>query len=240
MFVEKEFFIGLRDLEKGNKLSNTSLLSFLEDMGGIHSNIAGNGLNDIDKVKHTWILLGWKIELYKRPVYAETIRIKTWSRKMDKFYAFRDFELYNQSNEKIGIATSKWIYVNIETGKITKTNEELENKYQTENISVFENEDLEKLKVPENFENECEYKITKDMIDVNKHVHNIYFLNIAREVIPDSIYENNEFNSFEIMYKKEIKYGENVKCLFTEEEKNYSVIIKDNENNIHAIIQINK
>ena len=56
MFIEKEFFVGLRDLENRNKLSNTSLLSYLEDMGGVHSNLVGNGLNDIEKVKHTWIL----------------------------------------------------------------------------------------------------------------------------------------------------------------------------------------
>lgn len=240
MFVEKEFYIGLRDLEKKNKLSNTALLGYLEDMGGFHSNLVGNGLNDIEKVKHTWILLGWKIKLFSRPMYTDTLKIKTWSRKMDKIYAFRDFEIFDENNTKIGIATSKWVYVNIDTGRITKTTEELENKYGTENIKVFEEEDLEKLKVPETFLAECEYKITKDMIDINKHVHNIYFLDIAKEVIPEEVYYGNDFNYFEIMYKKEIKYGETVKCLFAEEEAYYTIVIKDKENNIHSIIKLYK
>lgn len=240
MFVEKEFFVGLRDLEKKNKLSNTALLSYLEDMGGLHSNLVGNGLNDIERVKHTWILLGWKIKLFNRPMYTDTLRIKTWSRKMDKLYAFRDFEIYDDKNNKIGIATSKWVYVNIDTGRITKTTVELEEKYGTEDIKVFEEEDLEKLKAPENFIEECEYKITKDMIDINKHVHNIYFLDIAKEVIPENIYNENEFNCFEIMYKKEIKYGETVKCLFSEEEEYYTIVIKNESEVIHAIIRLYK
>ena len=97
MFVEKEFYIGFRDLINFNKLSNTSLLSFLEDIAGYHSNSVGNGLNDIFKTKRSWVLLNWKVSLYKRPIYSETLKLKTWSRKMDKIYAYRDYEIFNNS-----------------------------------------------------------------------------------------------------------------------------------------------
>ena len=82
MFIEKEFFIGLRDLEKGNKLSNTALLGYLEDSGGVHSNIAGYGLNDLEKVKHSWILLGWKIQLFKRPIYNRKFKSENLVKKI--------------------------------------------------------------------------------------------------------------------------------------------------------------
>lgn len=239
MFVEKEFFVGLRDLEDKNKLSNTALLSYLEDMGGIHSNLVGNGLNDINTVKHTWILLAWKVKLFNRPKYADKIRVKTWSRKMDKIYAFRDFEIYDEQNNIIGIATSKWIYMNIDTWKITKTDKALEEKYGTEVRNVFEEEDIEKLKEPEAFTKECEYLITKDMIDINKHVHNIYYLDIASEVLPEEVYNQNQFNNFQIMYKKEIKCGEKVKVLYTAKENKHIIVIKSNdEKELHAIIEM--
>jgi len=51
MFVEYEVFIGFRDVSMGNKLSNTALLAYLEDAGGIHSNIAKLGLNDIPETR---------------------------------------------------------------------------------------------------------------------------------------------------------------------------------------------
>lgn len=240
MFLEKDFFIGLRDLEKWNKLSNTSLLSYLEDIGGIHSNIAGYGLNDIENVKCSWVLIGWKVKLFSRPKYADTLKIKTWSRKIHKIYAFRDFEIFNQNNERIGIATSKWILVNIETGKISKIEGEIGEKYKPESVKMFEEEDLEKLLIPDNFSKECDFKITKNLIDVNNHVHNIYYLDIAKEVIPEEVFEKNSFNSFEIMYKKEIKYGEVVKCLFSEEEDYCTVVIKGEEDITHSIIRLYK
>ena len=42
------------------------------------------------------------------------------------------------------------------------------------------------------------------------------------------------------MYKKEIKYGETVKCLFKEEEEYYTIVIKDIEGTIHSIIKLYK
>ena len=46
---------------------------------------------------------------------------------MDKLYAYRDFEIYC-NDELIGIATSKWILIDIESRKILKLDEELEEK----------------------------------------------------------------------------------------------------------------
>lgn len=241
MFVENEFFVRLRDVEKGNKLSNTALLSYLEDIGGIHSNIAGYGLNDIPKVKCTWILLNWKIKLFSRPFYNEKLKIKTWCRKLDRLYAFRDFEIFNENDERIGIATSKWVLINIETGKLLKLGDKIATGYGIENVNLFNEGDIAKLiELPE-FDIECNFKITKNLIDVNKHVHNIYYLDIAKEVIPDDIYAKNDFNYFEIMCKKEIKYGEEVKCLFKEDNDSYNIMIKSKDKNaLHSIIKLYK
>lgn len=41
MYIEQKFFVGLRDIDFKNNLKIKSLLSFLEDVGGTHSNIVG-------------------------------------------------------------------------------------------------------------------------------------------------------------------------------------------------------
>jgi len=64
MYIEQKFFIRLQDIGISNKVTNKALLSFLEDAGGIHSNIAGYGLNNIEKTKLSWVILNWKLNLY--------------------------------------------------------------------------------------------------------------------------------------------------------------------------------
>ncbi len=49
--------------------------------------------------------------------------------------------------------------------------------------------------------------IRKD-IDINKHMHNLYYLDLAYEALPDEIYNKRPFDYVRITYKKEIKLGE--------------------------------
>ncbi len=205
MFVEHEVFIGLRDVALNNKVTNTALLSYLEDAGGIHSNLVGYGLRDIPNVKKSWVLLGWKIEIFERPTYGDKISIKTWSRGIDKLYAYRDFEILDEAKKVIGIATSKWVLLDIKKGKITRISPEVEEAYTVESLRVFEEMDLEKLEEPKVFSGSTEFVVNRSLIDVNGHLHNIYFMDIANEVLPMEIYQNTELNHIRMMYKKEIK-----------------------------------
>lgn len=243
MFVEKEFYVGLNDIMTGKKLSNKAILKYLEDIAGIHSNMVGYGLNDIESVEHTWMLLAWKVQLHKRPIYSETITIKTWSRPMKNFYAFRDFQIFNENKELIGIASSKWVFINIVKEGIERIPQEVADLYQNETDHVFPDDDFGKLFETPNVDSCSDYKITRSMIDINNHVHNIHYLDIADEALPDSLYEK-EFNKFEIMYKKEIKrepYGTIVNCTCTNSPETNIIAVKSLDGKLlHAIIKLSE
>lgn len=240
MFVEHKFYIGLSDINPLKELNNTCLLRYLEDTAGIHSEIAGYGITDMNKTRKTWILLSWKVKVNKRPLINDTVTVKTWSRLIDKFYTYRDFEVRNQYNEVIAIITSKWVFVDIDKGKLIKVSEEVAESYKTETENaVFKEKDLEKLSEPKEYSSSILFKITRNMIDINKHLHNIYYLDIAKEALPEEIAFGNELNNFEIMYKKEIKLGEIVKALYSFEAGYHYVTIKsEDESIIHSIIRL--
>lgn len=240
MFVEHKFYIGLSDINPLKELSNTCLLRYLEDTAGIHSEIAGYGITDMNKTRKTWILLSWKVKILKRPLINDTLTVKTWSRLIDKFYAFRDFEVRDQYNEIIAKVTSKWVFVDIDKGKLIKVSDEVAKSYETETqTTVFPEKDLSKLQEPKEYKSSTLFKITRNMIDINKHLHNIYYLDIAKEALPEEVAFGNELNNFEIMYKKEIKLGETVKALYSFDNEYHYVVIKNkDESAIHAIIRL--
>ncbi len=240
MFVKHEFTVGLSDINQLNELSNSFFLRYLEDIAGFHSEMVGYGITDMKNTRRSWILLAWKVEIKNRPLVNDTLTIKTWSRSIDKFYAFRDFEVKNQYDETIAIATSKWLFVDIDKSKLVKVTNEVIDAYKQENISVFNEYDLPKLTEPENsYISEINFKITRNMIDINKHLHNIYYLDIAKEALPEDIAFSNELNSFDVMYKKEIKLGDMIKAFYTKQEDYHYVVIKDQEESIiHAIIRL--
>lgn len=236
------FEIGFRDVGKGTKLTNRALIGFLEDIAGMHSNAVGLGLNDVKSTNCSWILLNWKVRIIKRPTYGEQILVKTWSRKSDKIYTYRDFEVFDKDNNLLAIATTKWLLLNVETKKFEKITDEIVSKYEPENISVFKNEtEVNKILDPKTYSSCFTYDIQRKDIDMNKHMHNVYYLDIAYEALPSEVYKNCKFNNFEIMYKKEIKFGEKIKCFYSNiNDIHYITIKSEDETTLHSIIKFSK
>ena len=236
MFVEHEFFIGLRDIDFQNNLKIKSMFSFLEDIGGIHSNIAGYGLLDIPEKHKSWILLNWKLKFIRRPHYAEILKIKTWSRKIDKIYAYRDFEVFDENKELVAIASSKWVLVDTEKLSIIKIDEDMIKAYTTEEKQVFE-EEISKIIEPKDYIDSCEIQVTRDMIDINGHVHNLNYIDFAIQVVPFEVMRNAK--KVEVLYKKEIRDKSKVKCFYAiENDCHYAILKSEDEKNLHAIIKI--
>ncbi len=236
---ERDYKVGLNDLGKYNKISNKGILRILEDTGGIESENAGYGINDIKKTRLSWVLLAWKVKVIKRPIYNEKVKARTWEREANKIFAFRDYQIFNEKGELCVIATSKWTLIDIKTLKLAGIPEEVRNAYKISDQKVFEDE-IEKLKEPKTELTKEDYKVLRSQIDVNKHVHNLYYLDIAYEALPEEIYEQEEKDNIEIMYKKQIKLNDPIVCLYSNENNKNTVTIKSkDEKTLHAIISLN-
>ncbi len=235
---EKKYTLGLTDVGRKNKISNKAIIKMLEDVGGIESEKAGYGLNEIDTNHLSWVLLAWKVKVLRRPIYNEEVIARTWARNGNKVFTYRDYEIYDSNGNLCVIATSKWTLVDIRTLKLVGISEEVRSKYTFFNKSVFE-EEIEKLKEPKSVIKENDYKILRSQIDVNRHVHNLYYLDIAYEILPEDIYYGEEKDNIEITYKKQIKLNDDIMCKYTIEDGKDIVTIKSKDNKVlHAIVRL--
>lgn len=240
MIVEQEYSIKLSEINRENEATNKAILGILEDVGGIHSNIAGYGLLDIKNTHLSWVLLDWKVQIIRRPKYNEKIIAKTWSKESIKFYAYRDFEIYDTKGNVIVKAITKWVLINIQTEKLTRITPEILGKYEPElEKTVFENEDIEKVREPEKIISEVDYKVKRADIDVNNHMHNLNYLELVNEALPEEIYYGRELNNIRISYKKEIKLGETVKCQYSFENGKHIITVRSEDKKVlHSIIEV--
>lgn len=240
MIFTNNFRIGLSILTNDNYISNKGFLSLLQDIAEMHSSSVGYGITDIEKTNYSWALLNWKIKIITRPKYGEIITINTWSRYSTKLYSYRDFEILNSKGEVIAIATSKWILIDVQKGRVSKIEEELISKYNAENKSVFNIIDLPTLEEPTNYTNSIEYKIRKSDIDINNHVNNLCYLDIAYEAFPDDMYKLNQCNEFEILYKHQIKLDDKITAHYSfENNTNYIVVKSEDGKTLHSIMKFN-
>ncbi len=241
MIYTENFKMGLKDIGKDNKIKNRAILEFLENIGAYQSDLVGYGAEFTNKTGLAWVLLDWKLKVLKRAVYGDILKIKTWGRAMNKASSYRDFEIYNQKGELCAIATSKWAMVDIKKGKIVKLSEEIIEKYEPEEKSVFENKILEKIEISkeDNTYKTTKYKVNRKDIDLNGHMHNLYYLDLVYEALPEDIYINETFDNVRIHYKKEIKPKEILNCDYIFENEKHKVCIYNEDRTIlHAIGEV--
>lgn len=186
---EKEYTVGLTQVGNSNLLTNHGILELLESIACFHSDTVNFGINDIKDIGFTWMLLHWKVKVLKRVRYGDTITVKTWAGYANKFYTLRDFEIYDKNNELICIASSKWALIDINNKSISKITENIIGRYKAESKSVFNENDISKIKVSELPTSPCfDFKVLRRDIDVNEHMHNIYYLDYALEALPENVY----------------------------------------------------
>ena len=226
------------DIGTNSKITLKALVDTLQEAAISHSNQAGYGVNDIPNTHLAWLLLNWKIEIISYPKLNDNITVKTWPRIFDKLYSYRDFEVYDENNNIIAIASSKWFAIDTENKKIRKLTPEITGAYGgITQKEVLNSSFDEKIKEPKELKLNFNYTIQRRDLDTNNHVNNLHYIDYALETLDEDIYNNVAFNNIEIIYKKEIKLKENINCYYSFENNKHIITIKNNDNSIiHSII----
>ena len=227
MIVENKYIIKEEQVNDAKEFRTQELFEILTEMGGIHSEMIGNGAAVLMSKKLSWVLLTWIIKFIKRPNLNDEILVKTWVRKSDGITSVRDFEVYDANGEKIIIASSRWCLINLETRRPVRFDDELSNAYAPEDANAF-GEELPRVKEPLEYELEKEYEIQKADIDVNMHVHNSNYLDVAFGIIPNFDENMKNYDNVLIEFKKEIMYEDEVHVYYKNEEGQDIVALKVN------------
>ena len=234
------YTIKYSDVGVNNKLTLRALVETLQEAAIGHSEQAGYGVNNIENTHIAWLLLDWKVQIMSYPHSNESITVKTWPRSFDKLYSYRDFEVYDKDNNLIAVASSKWFAIDTENKKIRKLTPEITEAYgEPVTNSVFDEPFKNKIIVPEDLNLNFNYTTQRRDIDTNGHVNNLNYIYYALETLDEDIFNNTIFKNLEIVYKKEIKLKENIKCYYSLEDNKHIVTIKSEDDTIvHAIVKL--
>lgn len=225
------------DVNQDNKITNKGLLRFCQEASNCHSAAVGYGIHNDRKIVYNWVLINQKLEVFERPSWYTKLKIKTWSRGAKGVCFLRDFEIWDEKENLVCVASSRWVMVERESGKILRPVQQILDAYGTYVRSVFEGKS-KKLQEPSNSIKNFEYKVQNRDIDVNGHVNNLCYLDFAEETVPENV-SFNSFSTVEVLYKKEIKLHEVVSGFYFENESEFIVTIKsNNDDSVNAILKL--
>lgn len=225
MIFKTTFQTGFCDINKDKKITNRAILKYLEECSGRHSDTVKNGVADIIDDGITWVLLSWNLKVLNRPSYNSELTVHTYISGTTKLYVYRDFEVY-AGDTLVAVAESVWILVATKTMRPVRLSDDLIASYNPEyGRSAFDFPDTG-LKESETYDKVIDYYIRKTDIDINDHVHNLNYLDMAYEIMPDI-----EPDNVIIVYKKEIKYKTDVLVSLKTTDNTYQIKVSSKENN---------
>jgi medium-chain acyl-[acyl-carrier-protein] hydrolase len=144
------------------------------------------------------------------PENIEELTVKTEPRGYNKLFAMRDFEIIN-NGETLGRVASSWALVDMTTKNMTSVGNVFgESSY----MKPFEKRETDlnynKIKPIQKIDNEQIFNIRYDDIDVNTHVNNSNYIIWAFETLDINFRSTKKLKTLDMMFKKEIKYGQKV------------------------------
>ncbi|MGB1121679.1 MAG: acyl-[acyl-carrier-protein] thioesterase, partial [Saprospiraceae bacterium] len=113
------FQVRANEIDVNGKVAFHNLVNYFQEAAWLHVidlNITGEEMLKYDLM---WVLNRMKIEVFEYPKLHETVTVKTFPSGFDKYFFYRDLQLYNANNELIAQATSTWLLVNVKTRRLS-------------------------------------------------------------------------------------------------------------------------
>ncbi len=238
-FLDNECRVLASDVNSDMKITNIAILGMMEDVGSLHADSAGNGYVNISEHHLSWIIMQWKVRIYRRPAYGEKLVARTWVSGDKRVYAFRQYEFFDEKGETVIAASSKWVLNNTETGVIRIPKKVMDDYGVVEKTVFDEGNEMERISEPEEYSHIYDYIVPCTWIDVNGHMNNKFYIDVAYQALPIDVYMSGTFDSFEVMYKRECKLGDKLKCYYHFDGEKHIVSIKNEDSGLlNAIVRL--
>lgn len=166
-----------------------------------------------------WILYRWYIEMFDDINWRDEIEIHTYSNRIEGYLAYRNFDIY-KDDKLIAKAQTKWLLLDENHKRVIKIPNKLIEMYgQYGGFNAPEQE----IKALDSYRDTKKIMVRKSDIDMNIHVNNAAYLQYLYEGVD---LENKKVKTIEIIYKKELKYGDDVDLYYTDDKDEYQFILK--------------
>ena len=221
------------------EVTNKTIFEWMEDAASLHSDLNGCGMKNLETNGYSWVVIQWKVKVIRRVKYGETVTVNTWVSGRKKLYTFREFEFFDEEGNVVAIASSKWVLTHLEQGMISVPDDIIDGYGENMRTVFEEGNSMPRLKDPMDFSMPYEFKVPCTFIDVNDHVNNIFYLDIAYQAMPLEVFKNNRFDEIEIMYRKECKLNDKLMCYYHFDGTHHVVSIRDEDSKqLHVLVKL--
>ena len=205
------------DVDTKGRLRPYVLFSFMINSAWKHASTLGLGYQDLGDRNLMWVLSEFQLRLLQVASWRDGLVIETWGKKIERFYALRDFAVRSQKGERLALATGAWMILNKENYRPQRL-EQLMASFPWE----VEKSELEtKLRrIPEstNSQERKHYRVQYSDLDANNHVNAARYMQWVMDSYPRDIQEQRQLEAIEMSFLIEATMDEEIAVYFEQNE----------------------
>mgnify|MGYP000305492652 CR=1 FL=1 len=175
--------VRLSEVDQDRRMTLNAILNSFQDCSSFHSEDLGVGAAFVEQKKRMWVLSSWKIVIQRYPELAESIRVETAPYEFSKLTGRRNFRMLDGRGEMLACADSLWVYMDAVRKRPCRLEEDVAGAYTMEpRLTCMEYEDGH-IQIPEDMTAEETFPVHRWHLDVNHHVNNGQYVQMAAEYL---------------------------------------------------------
>jgi len=232
----KEFTISSYDLNPRRQARLTSMANFFQEVAYHHASELGLGYDEMKSRKTTWVLSRMRIQMKRYPLWNDRISLETWPSGTERLFALRDFRVTDSGGEVIGMASTAWLILDLDTHRLVRPREMLEQfKMIIHEKRMFDTA-LNKIAVPGEAKLLTTHQVVYSDLDIVGHVNNVRYMEWCIDALNSAENAAQEIRELEINFNHEALFGDLIHISGTASENGEYYFIATREGDGQEII----
>ncbi len=206
--LTKEYRVRYYEVDHRARVRPVTILDYLQDAASEHTIRLGIAVADLRTRNLTWVLSRTQARFLHYPHGGDTLRVKTWPSGREGLFALRDFEVRDQKEHLVALATTSWAVIDVASGRPVRLDSALPDYPLHEHRALAS--DFKSLPKMTGFDEEMAFRVRRADLDINDHVNNTVYPAWALEAVPAEVDESCQLTDLEIGYRAPVTYGDRV------------------------------
>ncbi|MEM6346754.1 MAG: acyl-ACP thioesterase domain-containing protein, partial [Bacteroidota bacterium] len=190
--------------------SLSAMVSQMQEVAWLSAEELDAGVKRLQSMGISWVLIRFKLEVYRAPKLSEEIRVQSWPSGNEKSFVYRDYRVYDRSGKLIAAATSTWLVLDLNTRKMIAVPKDFDAIVQVPTEVTALPRARERFRRPEGEGQSVEFPVRWHDLDANDHVSNFLFFQWPLEALSLDWLAARELISIDLMIRAEGVYGDTI------------------------------
>ncbi len=224
--------VRMTEADQYQQMTLIGVLNQFQDCSIFHSEDRGVGMSFLESRKRMWVLSSWKIVINRFPKMAERIRVETWPYAFGKMTGSRNFRMLDEQGEVLAFADSYWVYMDTGRARPCRLDADVSGAYEIDPKLAMEYEEGH-IVLPEGMREEEPFLVNRHQLDVNHHVNNGQYVQMAAEYLPEDF----QIHQMRAEYRKSAKLNDQVCPKVSADGQTATVALDDPAGKPYAVIE---